>query len=523
MAYAFPSSETLLQYGLQASPDRRWAAADAPLDWELQCRNGSDWTVLDRQFDAPLWRPSESRVYSLTEGVPAPCALFRLVVFKVPGRSTDQSFVSLASFRFLTESALPSACDALPPQPANSTLAIAAQLKLVGSPAVGINGSAPFEQLALYVNLTNTGATPLGLRSLHIPVRVSLAVQAFDGSWALQPASSFLPLACWGAYIATPPTAAMPFVTYSGNLCGAAGGVSASLTAKGVMDLVVDDTSAGPSLLLCPGCSLGGPPDGGPMLVLQHSTFGRIDVDSAVAAANASAAPALLCGAAGAAALNAMPPLPGPPGVERHPACAPWAGRLRPAAAAAAAPACAASLPALRASVQTSFGAGGSELRVRPLLLNTAPTSVPLFGASFGVLFPAALAGDGADSPPRPASEWSVECWYGVLRGADGSAAYGARSPCEYLVATVQEAPARAGGPAMLLLNVTFLGGELCAGCSIAAGGTGQDDALLDLKHSSYAPLGRAPPPRLKPGGVVCAAPPAPPARCVSAASPPAR
>ena len=51
---------------------------------------------------------------------------------------------------------------------------------------------------------------------------------------------------------------------------------------------------------------------------------------------------------------------------------------------------------------------------------------------------------------------------------------------CEYLSAT----PSDAGNG----MEVTFLGGALCSGCTLT-GSAGNTDAMLNIKHTQYAQL----------------------------------
>ena len=505
LAFGFPSPQTVVQYRLTASSDTRYAAADGLSAWELQA-GGADgnWSVVDRRFDEPLWSPTESRLYSVRGPAPPTSAqIYRLLVVKTPGRSFDLSFASVADLRFLTSENAPSLCDALVNQGGLGAV-LNLTTSATPSPSDAANGTAPNEQLLVFLNITNTGNTSLSLRGVHLPLPTSLGVQAPDGTWAAQPSTTFLPVDCWGAYLndtqKPPPPAGLP------NLCGT---VTASLTPSGVLDIVLDGGGAGTRpLLLCPGCTLSGPPGGFPMLALQHKSFGRLDSEAIVAAAPAVQP---LCGPSAPAAVLRLAGLPAP-GVDRLPACAPWIG-----SSAGHSPACAPpdALTSLALKLDWSLAGGGSELHLRPRLSNTGRSSVPLFGASFAIALPGRLAADPAGPPPpHPAAEWAVECWYAAVKDASGAPPYGQRSACEYLTSTLVDAPA--GG---LLLNLTFLGGELCAGCTLAAG-SGPDDAFLNVKRLAYEPLSAQPPPRVV-GPAMCAPPLAPPATCVSGTSPP--
>jgi hypothetical protein len=188
---------------------------------------------------------------------------------------------------------------------------VALNLTLAGAPTPDAAGSgAPNYALNVYLNLTNTGAMPLVLRGLHLPLRFSRAVQSWDGAWAAQSPASFN-ASCWGAYLTDPAALADPWRMRTAqplkDMCR--DGLTATVTDWGV-DIALS------SGILCPNCSLTGPPGGFPMLVVQHSSYGALDVGSAAAAPPA-------CGQQ-----PALQPLP-LPGPERHPACAPWANAVR--------------------------------------------------------------------------------------------------------------------------------------------------------------------------------------------------
>ena len=105
------------------------------------------------------------------------------------------------------------------------------------------------------------------------------------------------------------------------------------------------------------------------------------------------------------------------------------------------------------------------------------------------------------------------------MKDAAGAPPYGQRSACEYLTATLLDGPAPSAPPG-LVLNITFNGGELCAGCTLGAAGSGDDDAFLNVKRLAYEPLSVKTPPRVL-GPAVCAPSRTPPALCISGASRP--
>ncbi len=294
---------------------------------------------------------------------------YRLIVLKVPGRRADESYASISELRFLTAQNMPLLCDSLADVAINVTLA--------GNPAPdAAAASAPNNQLLAYLNLTNTGVNPLALAGLHLPLRFSRGVQAWDGAWSAPPPKSFT-VSCWGAYLSDPLILTDPFRARAQpapkDLCRE-GALRAEVT-----DWGVDISFA--SGILCPGCSVTGAPGGFPVFAVQHATFGALDVGTALAAPPA-------CGAAA----PQLPPLP-LPGVERHPACAPWA-HLNASAPGGGVPACAppAAVAALKARLTWTYvdapadvpGAPmqlARELRLRPSITNSGPTAVDLFGA----------------------------------------------------------------------------------------------------------------------------------------------
>jgi hypothetical protein len=66
-------------------------------------------------------------------------------------------------------------------------------------------------------------------------------------------------------------------------------------------------------------------------------------------------------------------------------------------------------------------------------------------------------------------------------------------------------------------LQLRFLGGRLCAGCTLS-GGSASTDATVNVKHEAYQQLETQPQPVL--GAVTCAPLSAPPPRCAEAQSP---
>jgi hypothetical protein len=351
------------------------------------------------------------------------------------------------------------------------------------------------------VNLSNAvGAPPALLSGVHLPIRFSRGVQAWDGSWTQSPVSSFFPVPCWGLYLNDPN--ARPGEPPSVDLCATPDGAPAPIVSAALTEWGIDVAFAQspPATVLCAGCWLASPlsADGAalPSFALQHSTYGRLDVETAGVTPPLCAAAAK----AGDPLPGAPPPLPAP-GIERHPACSPWSSKGQPKCAPADA------VAALALTLTSSFVADGRELRLRPVLRNGGPNTISLFGLSFSVAFPMALAADLASSPPRGASDFSVECFWAAVSTSSGVQVFGQRPACEYLSAAVT-----ASG-----VSVTFLGGELCAGCSLA-GASGASDAMFNVKAVSYEPLATVPAPAVRAGvgALGCAPPAGPPNLCVS-------
>jgi hypothetical protein len=201
---------------------------------------------------------------------------------------------------------MPPFCDSLKDVTVNMTLA--------GTPTPDAAGAgAPNNALYVYMNITNTGPNPLALRGLRLRVRFSRGVEAWDGAWSAGAPRSFN-ASCWGAYLSDPSILADVF--------RARAAPPAEDMCRSALRADVDDAGIDISFnsgILCPGCSVAGAPGGFPVVVLQHSSFGALDVGSALVEPPA-------CGAAAAAAPAPPMPLPGP---ERHPACAPWAKQVR--------------------------------------------------------------------------------------------------------------------------------------------------------------------------------------------------
>jgi hypothetical protein len=381
---------------------------------------------------------------------------------------------------------------------------VAMNVTLVGTPSEDTAGAvAPSYSLYVYVNVTNTGPNPLRLRGLHLPVRFSRAAQSWDGVWAVQPPKTFN-TTCWGAYQTDPAALADPWrARYAAPVKDACleGAVAAQVTPWGV-DIAFS------SGVLCPGCRFTGPPGGLPMFVLQHSSYGALDVASAMAAPAA-------CGA-----VDPVPAQLPAPGQERHPACLPWAVNASDAGARKP-PACAP--PSDISSLRVRFGwtyadgapalPGGPpqpsrELRIRPSITNAGTKAVNLFGVSIPINFSHRVRPDGvAPWAPAPAKAFQLDCFWAQIVTSSGAPIFGQPNACEYM--NVSSTPTG--------LQLRFLGGRLCAGCTLS-GGSASTDATVNVKHEAYQQLETQPQPVL--GAVTCAPLSAPPPRCAEAQSP---
>ena len=107
-------------------------------------------------------------------------------------------------------------------------------------------------------------------------------------------------------------------------------------------------------------------------------------------------------------------------------------------------------------------------------------------------------------------SAFQLDCFWAQVVTSAGAPVFGQPNACEY----VSLSPTPSG------MQLTFLGGRLCAGCTLT-GSTGSSDATLNVKHTSYLLMDASTPPAL--GPISCAPPAAPPARCASSAAPPAQ
>ena len=449
------------------------------------------------RFDERLWQPGETRVYTVRSPPGGDAALkaystFRLVVGKTPGRRADESYAGISEWRFLTGENMPPFCESLQDVALNITLA--------GTPTDAAGAGAPNYSLYIYVNVTNTGLNAQRLKGLHLPVRFSRAVQSWDGTWAIQAPSSFN-TTCWGAYQTDPAALADPWrARYAAPVKDACheGAVSATGTDWGV-DIAFS------SGILCPGCRFTGPPGSLPMFVLQHSSFGSLDVASAIAIPAA-------CGAID------PPPAPLPlPGPERHPACVPWATG---SAAARTPPGClsSADLASLRVRIGWTYADGAPalpggppqpsrELRIRPSITNAGTKAVNLFGVTVPISFSHRVMADGGAWAVAPPTAFQLDCFWAQIVTSAGAPIYGQPNSCEFMSIN-----ATATG-----LQLTFLGGRLCAGCTLA-GGNAATDATINVKHMAYQQLESAPQPAL--GPLSCAPLSAPPLRCAGAVSP---
>lgn len=502
LLYTFPEPQTVLQYALTVPDDPRWAASDGLAAWELQgsADGGASWRAVDRRFDQPLWRPRDTRVFTVRPPggaeLMAPYDSYRLLVVKVPGRRADESYASVSDLRFLTAEAMPPFCDSVTSGTAPGGVTV--NLTLVGAPppagdgsGAAVDAAAPHAQLQLFLNVTNGAVNPVSLRGTHLPVRFSRAVQGWDGAWATAQPASFT-VACWGAYVTGDPGAKPNSKMV--DLCQDAKALKASVTDFGV-DIFFDKNT-----LLCPGCTLSGPPGGTlPMFVVQHGSYGRMDLETAAVAAP-------VCSVTVALQPTRQP------GAERHPACAPWADGLTPTCASG-------NLSALRVSLAYAYADGPAdpttgrpqparELRLRPSVRNDGATSVPLFGASFTVAFPMSLKSANEGSPFAPAmpDDYSADCFWAQVVTPGGLPIYGQRNSCEYLSARVSESG----------VTFTFVGGSLCAGCTLA-GAAGAADAMVNVKGVNYGQMATQPKPLIAGNGKLgCAEVPAPPARCTS-------
>jgi hypothetical protein len=383
------------------------------------------------------------------------------------------------------------------------------------------------------LTLANTGVAAVSLAGVRVGVSFSRRVRDPSGAWAPAPAppAAFL-LSCW----------TLEHVSAAGVPDGAlscAAVANATLTDTGVELVFSSAPSAAPSLLLCAGCGLRGG-GGDAALVLQHKDFAALDRDamaplqvtcggSAVdvmtqARAMRDAlsrcvlfsssllfAPGRQCADAVRLRAPARAQLEEPdrgalPAAQAraHPACAPHYAAADAGAPLACAPA--AALAALSVAVATAFVLPSAaaataaaaaatppvEILLRPRLRNGGAAPLQLLGVRVPLAFQRRVR---VPTPtPRWAAaggdEWVADCWGGAVTGPDGERVSGDRSPCEY--ASLQATDGQDG------MELVFVGGVLCAGCTLAGGGA--DGTMFSLKHESNLPMD-APPAALQPAG----------------------
>ena len=215
---------------------------------------------------------------------------------------------------------------------------------------------------------------------------------------------------------------------------------------------------------------------GYPALSVQHEVFYRIDVESARAGPPD-------CG--NNRTVQAQVTVPGR---ERHPACVAWAPR--PDGSPPAPPACppAPTLSGLSAAEVGSrfLNASGDlldptsphvprELRLKLRVNNTSPGPVPLAGVTLTVPFSRMVYIPGLQWVAAEPDEWQTDCFWWQMKTAAGTSVSGLPNACSYVALNVTQKG----------LEITFLGGTLCGGCSIA-GAPGPADAVAVVKHASY-------------------------------------
>jgi hypothetical protein len=148
------------------------------------------------------------------------------------------------------------------------------------------------------------------------------------------------------------------------------------------------------------------------------------------------------------------------------------------------------------------------ELRLRPSLTNSGPAAVDLFGVVLPITFSRRIKPDAAqpDWEAAPSDAFQLDCFWWQIVTAAGAPVFGQPNACEFM--------ALAGTDAGLAIR--FLGGRLCAGCTLA-GSSGATDATVNVKHASYLQMETQPAPAV--GALSCAPLAAPPQRCSSPAA----
>ena len=195
-----------------------------------------------------------------------------------------------------------------------------------------------------------------------------------------------------------------------------------------------------------------------------------------------------------------------------HPACAPWfaaqdTGAVRPVAASPQA------LASLAITTNTSFvyqqvpslpaGQAPVEVRLLVSVTNTGSRAISLLGIKVPLAFsPRVLV---PTQPPRWAAaypdQFFVDCWGGQVTTQSGQRPPNDGNACQY----VSLVPSANG------MDLTFAGGSLCPGCTLAGFG----GPMFAVKQVNYSPLELGTRPPLQPTGPTSATiPPAPPVMC---------
>ena len=115
------------------------------------------------------------------------------------------------------------------------------------------------------------------------------------------------------------------------------------------------------------------------------------------------------------------------------------------------------------------------ELRLKLRVNNTSPGPVPLAGVTLTVPFSRMVYIPGLQWVAAEPDEWQTDCFWWQMKTAAGTSVSGLPNACSYVALNVTQKG----------LEITFLGGTLCGGCSIA-GAPGPADAVAVVKHASY-------------------------------------
>ena len=388
-------------------------------------------------------------------------------------------------------------------------------------PAADVVAPRPNYRIKLGLTLGNMGADWLNLQGLRVPVAFSRQVRSDSGdAWTKANPEDFI-VSCWTmekvrtqrdspcrvSHIVTRPDRLTRVqVDATGAVTEAPSCASVGVAAVTGNAITFTINSA---TYLCPGCGLRGA-NGDAFIIIQHKNTLTLDRDSLQPLAlscNGHPAP-IAMGQAEEPDRGALPQAL----ARMHPACAPWfaaqdTGAVRPVAAPQSA------LASLTITTNTSFvyqqvpslpaGQAPVEVLLSLTVTNTGGRAISLLGVKVPLSFsPRVMV---PTQPPRWAAaypeQFFVDCWGGQVTTSSGQRPPNDGNACQYVSLV-----AGANG-----MDLTFAGGSLCPGCTLAGFG----GPMFDVKQMNYSPLDLGTRPLLQPIAPTTATiPPAPPVMC---------